>query len=425
MAILLILFFIVFGIISYRDYKFALGLFSCLLPAYVIRFSIGPLPSTVVEGMILILIFFWLHQKRFSFQAIKQSLLKASDHIFFTPGLLLVLSALVATTLSTDFISGLGIFKAYFFEPFLLYLILLDVMKTKSDWVPVFIGLGSAVLWLTVIALIQFITGMWLPTWEWAQPGSRRATGVYTSPNALGLFVAPVLMLFVAWLYAGKRKIMKTTTLLTGFQVSVIIAGALSILLAVSRGAMIGIAISIIVFLWWTWKKRLVANLAIFGVLIALLITPIRENVVNLVTFNVESGQTRVALYSGTVDLLWDQPFLGLGLASFADHYEGVRNPLISERLIYPHNILLNFWSETGMIGMISVLWIIGLVFRQSWRQETMNVQSLFLLALVPILIHGLVDVPYFKNDLAMLTWILLAGASTIRDGALPEKVKT
>jgi hypothetical protein len=407
---------LLFLILAMRDFRLALGVFAFLLPSYLIRFSLGPLPSTFLEVLFGLVVLGWLGSKQYSFKKVKKSLRESVQTPFFWPGLILIGAATISVFFSTEFTAGLGILKAYFIEPFLLYLILVDSLKKQSDWTPIFMGLGGAVIVLTVIAVIQFVTGWWSPTWDWAQPGMQRSTGLFTSPNALGLFVGPVSMLYIGWFYLTSKCLpvsskQKFNELML-FQGVVIFCGLLSIWLAVSRGAMIGMAVGIFAFLWWSWKKRLVADLAIIAVILALLIAPIRAGLVDLVTFNVDSGHTRIALYQGAVALLKQEPVLGLGLASFADRYELIRIETVSERLIYPHNVFLNFWTETGLIGLLAVIWILVILFRHGWRNEGVQMHSLFLLALIPIFIHGLVDVPYFKNDLAMLTWILLAGVS-------------
>ena len=53
--------------------------------------------------------------------------------------------------------------------------------------------------------------------------------------------------------------------------------------------------------------------------------------------------------------------------------------------------------------------------FRLSWHQwrrggrDWAPLQLGVFLALVGIVVHGLVDVPYFKNDLSLEFWVLLA----------------
>jgi O-antigen ligase len=83
-----------------------------------------------------------------------------------------------------------------------------------------------------------------------------------------------------------------------------------------------------------------------------------------------------------------------------------------TEIYMYPHNIFLNFWSELGLLGALLFSWIIA---KFLWQSSTLYLKEKNFLALglcgamLVILIHGLVDVPYFKNDLSVLFWILIA----------------
>ena len=76
---------------------------------------------------------------------------------------------------------------------------------------------------------------------------------------------------------------------------------------------------------------------------------------------------------------------------------------------------MLNFWVETGVLGVIAMAWLLFIGFRWSWHgwragQDLWRAISLgALLALVAVVVHGLVDVPYFKNDLSLEFWIVIA----------------
>ena len=88
------------------------------------------------------------------------------------------------------------------------------------------------------------------------------------------------------------------------------------------------------------------------------------------------------------------------------------------EIYLYPHNIFLNFWSELGLFGLLLFVWLIAkylfisakLTITLGHRQDHKKYLALGLMtAMVAILIHGLVDVPYFKNDLAVMFWLFFA----------------
>ncbi len=80
----------------------------------------------------------------------------------------------------------------------------------------------------------------------------------------------------------------------------------------------------------------------------------------------------------------------------------------------YPHNIFLNFWTELGLTGMVLFALVIGkFLFIGLKLLETDCRNKGIILGLIgammAIFIHGLVDVPYFKNDLSVLFWIIVA----------------
>ena len=87
-----------------------------------------------------------------------------------------------------------------------------------------------------------------------------------------------------------------------------------------------------------------------------------------------------------------------------------------TEIYMYPHNIFLNFWSELGIFGALLFSWIIAKFLWQSGYfliKEKDHLERYFVLGLaasmIALVVHGLVDVPYFKNDLAALFWVIIA----------------
>ena len=83
--------------------------------------------------------------------------------------------------------------------------------------------------------------------------------------------------------------------------------------------------------------------------------------------------------------------------------------PGASERLIYSHNLFLNFWSEIGVIGLLAFVGILmlWLYYAVKIYKNDKWLGACFIGALVALVVHGLVDVPYFKNDLAFVFWAM------------------
>ena len=103
--------------------------------------------------------------------------------------------------------------------------------------------------------------------------------------------------------------------------------------------------------------------------------------------------------------MLRDHPFFGAGLAGYPKIFSPYHKATYIEIYQYPHNIILNFWSELGLLGLIALLWLIIQFTRTALQQK----QYRLLACMLVIVIHGLVDVPYFKNDLAVFFWLLIA----------------
>ena len=66
-------------------------------------------------------------------------------------------------------------------------------------------------------------------------------------------------------------------------------------------------------------------------------------------------------------------------------------------------------------MGLAAFTWIVVAGLRLCWRawrsasRDWRPIELGIFLALVAIVVHGLVDVPYWKNDLSTEFWVLLA----------------
>jgi O-antigen ligase len=111
--------------------------------------------------------------------------------------------------------------------------------------------------------------------------------------------------------------------------------------------------------------------------------------------------------------MLGDHPLFGAGISAYQTvmaHYR-TRN-LHPEP--YAHNIFLTTWSEVGLVGLAAfTVILIGLLWR-AWRSFDSTPQYRPLLwgifgAWVVFIVHGMVDSPYWKNDLSLEFWMLAA----------------
>lgn len=179
--------------------------------------------------------------------------------------------------------------------------------------------------------------------------------------------------------------------------------------MAKTEGAVISVLVATFFILMFTKYRKFIIISTLIIILLIFLIPQTRDYIVTLITFKDVSGDVRIALWQGTLRLIKNHPIFGAGLAGFPELYKQYKEAKHVEISLYPHNIFLNFWVETGILGLISLIWIIVNYFREGFRKYSLRTKhySLILLAvMICILVYGLVDAPYFKNDLSCLFWI-------------------
>ena len=125
------------------------------------------------------------------------------------------------------------------------------------------------------------------------------------------------------------------------------------------------------------------------------------------------SGNTRLATYQLTFEMIKDNPVLGVGygnfLSAFRSHYAKRKkdDPSLetigNNNMDHPHNEIL-FWAvEGGIIPFIGLLIIAGAFLNMTWR--TKQKISMAMLGLVlPILIHTQLELPFY---ISLIHWFL------------------
>lgn len=389
-----------------------------LSPLYILRsFIILPvnnfyLPYTFLE--VLLVCFFICFFIFFSYKRLNITALRTRFDLAI---LLLLVSAFTSVFVSYDFWGGLGILKAYFIEPIIFFYCLVFLAK-KSNNGFILNGFILAGLWLSILAVIQRLTGQFsLAPIELAQG---RVSGVYNSANALAMFLCPIIIITLTKFFNQKtsKKIMWLAVFL--LFVSVIV-------MTRSRGGMVALVLSLSTYIYILLIiKFKILKKMLYVIPVALLLGLVffmHQLYLNYNFFPIDWGkpytsgdtiQIRYFLWAGTINLLKDHPINGAGLNGFKTLYTNqYRLPLYQEQFQYPHNLFLTFWAETGLYGLFSFLLIvvsaIGAVIRRLRSSKNAFLLAGYIAIISYWLIHGVVDVPYFKNDLSLEFWAVLA----------------
>ena len=401
--ILITIWLIIFLVLSIKRRDWALYLLLACLPLYVVRFNLGSIPMTLLEAMIVVLAIVC-----FIVELKEKTLVKSSKELyrklrasgFFWPTLLMIVAATIAMGVAPEFREAAGIWKAYFIEVIVVFLVFLSVVKSR-DWLEkVFWSLGVSGSAIGLFAIFQYITGLGIPE-SYLYP-EIRSTALFGYPAAAALFLAPIFVLFFGLLLKDRNFRAKRATWL------IVLILAYGLFTTGAEGAWLAVVAAIFVILIFT-KYRLWVILGTSLLIIAVFAIPqSRDYILPVITFQDTSGDVRLVLWEGTTKMIADRPILGAGLAGFQELYIDYKEAKHTEFLVYPHNLILNFWVETGMLGVMAIIWLIIEFLRGVIKLINKKEAMAFALlgVLVCFLVYGLVDVPYFKNDLSVLFWI-------------------
>lgn len=399
-AILLVAF---FGTIVTLRMQWALGLFAFLLPIYQVRFRFGQFPTTALEIIVAILVVIWL------IRILSDGTWRAVRFPYGKYVSSVTIAGLVSVAASPDSWAGLGLFRAYILEPVLVYFVTVNTCRTLKDIRFILFGLGTSVLVIGLVSILQWL-GLVPGVLPYITEAPRRATGVFGFPTAVGKLFAPTLSFFGAWLLADAREKRAQFWL-----VGVVVFGLLGVLTSVSRGALMAAVVSLFCVALLTRWRRTALMVGIVWLCILVLLPTFRDSVMSVVRGSDVSSDVHLVLWKGTVRLLADRPVFGTGLAGFPLLYGEYKEAAHTEFFPNPDNLFLTLWAELGLLGLVAFFWLCvrlmrdGIhVFRESDATRRFLGLGVFAV-LVSILAHGIVDTPYFKNDLAMQFWLFVA----------------
>ena len=463
MITLVIVYSILFTVLAWQRLEWAIMLILFCLPAYQIRFSVAGIPFTILEVMILISFAVWLWKNtvlkqvlggRYSWKDYGENRNKRKSYPFGWEAVAWLIVSFAAAGVAGWVSSSLGIWKAYFFEPILFFILVLNVFKPQKkgefNFDKIVLPLAASAAVLSLAAVYQKITGQFIFNELWSAEATRRATGLFGYPNALGLFLGPLALLFFGWIAANWQKKRDKSI----FIAVVLALSLLAIYFARSEGAILAVLATFIIGFFANKRTRIITLVLMLSLGSFVLIkTEFREYAVDKLLLKDLSGEIRQQQWRETWQMLKEGKMItGSGLAGYKKkvepyHQEGIffnkdRDPDFDRKIVifddkyrterwqpvevylYPHNIFLNFWTELGIIGLALFAWIIIKFYIWWWRidrklikrkQYSIRYFTLGVVgAITVMLIHGLVDVPYFKNDLAVLFWLLIAMFSLI-----------
>jgi O-antigen ligase len=271
------------------------------------------------------------------------------------------------------------------------------------------IGAGIAV---GIAGLVQLITQSGVVVAD----GVERATGPYTHPNNLALYLDRIALLDLGLAVGLRReaRLPMAAALLCG----------LGLAATLSRGAAIAYLAGAVFVVGFS-KVRHGLRWIGAGSAIAVAIVAVVAGQRLLDRGAEGSKSSRELVWSAAVRMIEDHPITGVGLDQFFNQYgrRYVDPAGWPERYTsHPHNVLLDFWLGLGIAGVVVLVLMIAALLLLARRQPVIEREKAIWLGAAGALIggatHGMLDNSFFLPDLAALTWLMVALLESVRGKA-------
>ena len=392
-------------------HKSLLVIVTALLPTYLIRFEVFGVPTNLLEILIAATFLIGLSQPEIRGQW-KAAWSALPRQIKIAIGLFL-LATIISTATSPHLHTSLGILKGWIFIPILF------------AWM-VFAACNQITNYKLQITNTLIASGTVTSLFAFSQIGQLdRLRGPFDVPNSLALFLAPLIVLAVG------SAIKNYNFRITNYKLQ--IAAIIMFLALLGTESLAGIA-SVITILVAThirsyreYKLQATSYKLLPFVILLMLTAVVAAPKIEYLTQPNSSAAVRLQLWSVSWELVQEHPILGVGLGTFEPAYqqklhqrfaqykkltkleanEASTQPLAEWVFRDPHNWPLSFWLNTGLLGLLSFIYL------HAWLFNRLRITNYKLpppaLALATLLIFGLVDTIFWKNDLATLHFVLVA----------------
>ncbi|GAC1473750.1 MAG: hypothetical protein PVSMB7_28080 [Chloroflexota bacterium] len=424
--------------LAWRRLDAALLLVPAFAPAFMQPKHIGARefpPSELFLGICIVVAIAWLvggaRGSRFRWDVSRRS-------PFLPPALLLLAAATVSTLAAADHAEAFRAYRLVIIEP-IAWVVLMLALGNRELWYRAFAVTALSGTTVALIAVGQIASGRELST-----TGSNilRAKALYGSPDNLGLlfdrtipFVAAAALAqspFGRWISHGKHDVLngsRRTVAFTAWTAASLVM-LVGVTVSFSRGAWVAVAagIALVCLLRGWWKI----------VLVVVLVGSIGAGIVGgprvvhaIASGHANSAQQRVWLWQSSISMIRDHPIVGIGPDNFLHYFAPTRavnrwqqgcspglgyiQPAAGAEpcLSHPHDVLLDFWLSTGILGLLAFLWTSAVFWLKSWESlvHSTGFQRALLIgtmgSMLAASVHGLVDNSYFLEDLSLLFWLL------------------
>src|SRR3972149_10368861 len=381
-----------------------------ILPSYLLKLSILGIPTTVLElsiyatfigsfcSLLITKTENLFQVSSFKFQVISNKLL--------WPIIAWLIITLISAFFSENIQTALGGWKAWVFDPLLVLVLIIRFFKPADLWkIAASLSVSGAVL--SFYGLLEYFVRP-------EQLGDGRLDSVFDPANYHAMLIGPIIVLAIGFLFHRQTPRFWKYCLGTASAINLI-----ALVFTFSYGGYLAVLGGLIIYGFLALnraqkKKMIFGALIIFGIFI-ILASPTKKFQDIFEYKERSSGHARLEIWQTSWLIFKEHPILGVGLNNFEDVYREtiprVAFPPLEWLVAQPHNLYLALLTQIGLLGFLAFLWIIIKFFKSVFQQSNQILTTYYLLlaSMSAILLHGLIDTPYFKNDLSVIFWLIIA----------------
>jgi O-antigen ligase len=210
----------------------------------------------------------------------------------------------------------------------------------------------------------------------------RRVFFPFPTPAILGGYLAMILPL----------------TLIPKKNILFLLPLASALLLTKSLGALLSLVLVLTVFFLMqthSGRKKVLALLILALIIGSVFV--IRTNNPKQHLLPVFSMASRLNYWRDTWEIIRAHPWTGVGFGNF---------DLAGSR--YAHNSFLQLWAEAGVVNLASFLWLIAIIFKNSWRSSERKLTAGLFAGVCVFLVHNFMDFGFFLPAVGFIGWVML-----------------
>jgi O-antigen ligase len=296
--------------------------------------------------------------------------------------------------------------------------VMVNSIRDLEDFNKVVTILVFSATLVALYGLYQYVVGVEMdPAWvdtENNQGVTTRIYSVFGNPNILAEYLLMTIPMSVG-LFWHSKKLSKKVIFLGSTLIMM-----LALVLTLSRGAWVGIAMAALIFIILVDKRILLSIIPLSLGAVYLLPQTILNRIVSIGNLQDSSNAYRIEMWGITADIIRDNWMVGVGFGHlpFKQTFETYIRTLPT---YHAHNTYLQIAAEIGIPGLIAFLFFIFILFKYGIHKliknenKYINVMGAGSLAVIGgLLAQGLSENVFYLPKIIITFWILVSFILTL-----------